>query len=51
MGGCVNLSFLLGTRTPRVLPPVTLRVPVRAQHAERMEAVRRAHAMRDLIAS
>ena len=52
--------------TPRVLPPVTLRVPVRAQHAERMEAVRaprallpamlrisvRAeHAMRDLIAS
>ena len=29
-------------RTPRVLPPVTLRVPVRAQHAERMEAVRSA---------
>ena len=58
--------YLPWQRTPRALPPVTLRVPVGAQHAERMEAVRaprallpamlrisvRAqHAMRDLIAS
>ena len=50
-GGCVNLSFLLGTRTPRALPKAMLKPRLRgaARRAHGSSAL--VHAMRDLIAS
>ena len=50
LGGCVNLSFLLGTRTPRALPTAMLKPRLRGA-ARRAHGSSAEHAMRDLIAS